>query len=115
MLAILSPAKAIANGLAIAAVAATAMAFASSASAAECSNGLRTIESGLVFPCDGGPSAFASAGPEFTGSIPQGGAYVDAVPVPVESRSRWVDRQNECFPGAYWGIQHDNSYTIMAC
>jgi hypothetical protein len=125
MLRTLSPKNFARNGLALAAFAAAGMAFASSASAADCVNGLRTLESGAILQCDGGPtvyapveSAYTTATPEFTGAIPAGGALMGSFNepyVPSESRSLIVDRPGDCTPGSYWYMQHDTSYTVMAC
>ena len=125
MLRILSPRISARKGLALAAFAAAGMAFASGANAADCVNGLRTVESGAIFQCDGGPTVYApvefgytTATPEFTGSLPAGGALMGSLAdpiVPSESRSLIVDRPNDCVPGGYWYMQHDTSYTVMAC
>jgi hypothetical protein len=105
------------KALALAAATAAVAFAASTANAADCIDGLRTVESGLVFACEGGPTAFfadEAAAPEFTGSVSSGAVYV--APAPSESRSLIVgNNPTECFPGGYWYMEHDTSYTVMAC
>jgi len=96
-------------------LAAMAFAFvASSANAAECVGGYRTLESDLVIPCRDGALAVLpdiANEPQFTGSIEPRGTVVRA----ARTGNLMVSTPEECFPGAYRTIQHDSSVTPVPC
>jgi hypothetical protein len=100
----------------------------SAASAQECVNGYRTLESDIVVPCGDGMAGAAIAPPVVgtdagmtsatpptyepltTGSI--------AVPPPAGAGSGQIDaatNPSECVPGGYWWIESHDAATPMKC
>jgi hypothetical protein len=100
----------------------------STASAQECVNGYRTLESDIVVPC-GDPMTRAAIAPPLTEpGVPRTSAtpptYEPAttgsitVPAPAGAGMGQIDAAtspSECVPGGYWWIKSHDAATPMKC
>jgi hypothetical protein len=91
-----------------AALAVSALAFVSSASAAECVNGYRMLGNQVIVLCDEVSDARA---------LYQPGAPLTEAPAttPRQSGSVMVDSAEDCRPGAYWTYYLDSGEVSLAC
>jgi hypothetical protein len=100
----------------------------SAASAQECVNGYRTLESDIIVPCGDGMAGAAIAPPVVGGDVattsatpptyePLTTGSIGAPPI-ADAGSGQIDAAtspSECMPGGYWWIESHDAATPMKC
>jgi hypothetical protein len=96
--------------LAFAGLIAAATLGASTANAADCLNGYRTLPNEVIVLCDdAGPSSATAFYADSAAEAPA--APATAVP----GRRMVVDSIADCEPGAYWMLEKADNETVLAC
>lgn len=98
--------------IAPAALAVSALAFVSSASAAECVNGYRMLGNQVIVLCDEASEAQALYQPG--APLPEAPATTGSA-APRSTGPVMVDSIEDCRPGAYWTYYLDSGEVSLAC